>query len=133
VDLVMSYDASFVLGGVRRGQFPRSTRPFVLEGGALTNVSFVTIPADAERAAGAQVVADLLLSPELQAIKADPDVLGHPPVLDRARLSARARARLQRATRSPYLLPDLGSAREELPAAEVPRIERRWQQEVLRD
>ena len=115
----MSYDASFVLGGVRRGQFPRSARPFLLEGGALTNVSFVAIPADAEHAAGAQVVANLLLSPELQAIKADPGILGHP---HRAR-SARACQPRPRSARSrprqPLPAPDFGGPREELPAAEV--------------
>ena len=89
----MSYDASFVLGGVRRGQFARSVRPFLLEAGALTNVSFVVIPADAEHVAGAQVVANLLLSPELQAAKADPAILGHPTVLDRERLEAGSRDR----------------------------------------
>jgi putative spermidine/putrescine transport system substrate-binding protein len=132
VDFAMSYDASFVLGGVRRGQFARSVRPFLLEGGALTNVSFVAIPADAEHLAGAQVVANLLLSPELQAAKADPAILGHPTVLDRARLPAASRDRFGRATSSPYLVSDFGEAREELPAVEVPRLERRWQQEVLR-
>jgi putative spermidine/putrescine transport system substrate-binding protein len=132
VDFAMSYDASFVLGGVRRGQFARAVRPFLLEGGALTNVSFVAIPADAEHLAGAQVVANLLLSPELQAAKADPAILGHPTVLDPARLEADSRDRFRHATSSPYLLSDFGEAREELPAAEVPRLERRWQQEVLR-
>ena len=131
VDFAMSYDASFVLGGVRRGQFARSARPFLLEGGALTNVSFVVIPADAERAAGAQVIANLLLSPELQATKADPGILGHPTVLDRSRLEAGSRDRFRRASSSPYVLSDFGETREELPAAEVPRLERRWQQEVL--
>jgi len=132
VDFAMSYDASFVLGGVRRGQFARSVRPFLLEGGALTNVSFVVIPADAEHLAGAQVVANLLLSPELQAAKADPGVLGHPTVLDSGHLEAGSRDRFRRASSSPYVLSDFGKTQEELPAAEVPRLERRWQQEVLR-
>jgi hypothetical protein len=38
----------------------------------------------------------------------------------------------ERAGSSPYALSDYGETREELPAAEVPRLERRWQQEVLR-
>lgn len=131
IDFAMSYDASFVQAAVRRGQFPRSTRPFLLGDGALTNVSFVTIPADAGHRAGALVVANLLLSPELQAAKADPGVLGHPTVLDVDRLPADARARFARTAASPYVLDDLGRLRPELPAAEVPRLERRWQREIL--
>jgi putative spermidine/putrescine transport system substrate-binding protein len=120
VDFAMSYDASFVLSAVRRGQFPRSARPFLVERGALTNVSFVTIPADAAHRAGARVVANLLLDPQLQAAKAR--LLGHPTVLDRD----------ARVDPSPYLLEDFGELRAELPADEVPRLEERWEREILR-
>ena len=70
VDLAMSYDPSFVETGVRQGRMPETARPFVLDHGTLYNVSFVTIPANAANRAGALVVANLLLDPELQAIKA---------------------------------------------------------------
>jgi ABC-type uncharacterized transport system YnjBCD substrate-binding protein len=132
VDFAMSYDASFVQAGVRRGQFPDSARPLVLEDGSLANVSIVTIPADAAHRAGAQVVANLLLSPRLQATKADPQVLGHPTVLDLDRLPRADRARFEGAVASPYLLEDFGRVRGELPADEVPRLEARWEREVLR-
>lgn len=79
----MSYDSSFVGSGVRKGEFPGSARPFLLGGGSLQNTSFVTIPADAAHQAGAQVVANLLLSPRLQAAKLAPS-LGNPTVLDPA-------------------------------------------------
>jgi ABC-type uncharacterized transport system YnjBCD substrate-binding protein len=85
VDFAMSYDSSFVGSGVRKGEFPGSARPFLLGGGSLQNTSFVTIPADAAHQAGAQVVANLLLSPRLQAAKLAPS-LGNPTVLDPRRL-----------------------------------------------
>ncbi len=88
VDVAMSYDSSFVASAVRKGQFPDTTRPFLLGGGALTNTSYVTIPADAAHRAGAQVLADLLLEPRLQAVKAAPRVLGLPSVLATDRLPA---------------------------------------------
>jgi putative spermidine/putrescine transport system substrate-binding protein len=131
VDFAMSYDASFVVSGVRKGQFPRTTRPFVLGSGALTNVSFVTIPADAGDAAGARVVANLLLDPELQARKADPAILGHPTVLDLERVQAPDRQAFHAARDSPYLLRDLGEPLEEVPAARVGELEERWKREVL--
>ena len=129
----MSYDPGFVLTGVRSGVFPRRARPFALAR-TLVNTSYVTIPANAANREGAAVVADLLLSPELQVIKADPGVLGIPTVLDPARLDAADRRRLTADGANPYLLgPDeLGEPIAELPAAEVTRLEGRWRREVLR-
>jgi putative spermidine/putrescine transport system substrate-binding protein len=132
VDFAMSYDANFVLAAVRRGQFPETARPFLLGDGALTNVSYVTIPGDAAHRAGAQVVANLLLDPRLQALKADPRVLGHPTVLDLDRLPAAARRRFDAAGSSPYLLESFGTTLQEVPAGRVDRIEARWKHEVLR-
>jgi putative spermidine/putrescine transport system substrate-binding protein len=132
VDFAMSYDASFVASAVRRGQFPETARPFLLGGGALTNVSHVTIPVDADDRAGAQVLADLLLEPRLQAIKADPEVLGIPTVLDLDRLPAAQQRRFDAAGRSPYLLEDFGTPVQELPAARVAPLEARWKRELLR-
>ena len=132
VDIAMSYDSSFVASAVRKGQFRETTRPFLLGGGALTNVSYVTIPADADHRAGAQVLANLLLEPRLQAIKADPAVLGIPTVLARDRLPAAARQPFTGVQRSPYLLRDLGTPVQELPVQRIAPLEARWKREVLR-
>lgn len=128
VDIAMAYDANVVASGVRRGVFPGSARPFRLGEGTLSNVSFVTIPANAANAAGAQVLADVLLDPALQAEKADPDVLGNPTVLDPARLPDGA----DEPQRSAYVLADPGPALEELPADQVEPLETRWRREVAR-
>ncbi len=126
VDLAMSYDPGFVQTAVRQGTFAGSARPLVLEGRTLQNVSFVTIPVNASHRAGALVVANLLLDPQLQAQKADPDVLGAPSVLPAGALpAATTRA-------SAYLLRDFGSPVAELPASRVTGLERRWKREVLR-
>ena len=132
VDFAMSYEPNFIATAVRRGQFPRSARPFVLSEGTLTNVSYVTIPANAAHRAGAQVVADLLLSPELQAVKADPEGLGIPSVLDMDRLPADMRRRFSELSSSPYRLDDLGRSLPELPADRIAPLEARWKREVLR-
>lgn len=133
VDIAMSYDPSFVASGVRSGTFSAQTRPFALDR-TLTNTSFVAIPANAAHPEGAQVVANLLLSPALQAIKADPGVLGVPTVLDLARLTPAQRSLFARLDPSPYLLAPSasGSPLAELPADEVTRLEERWRREVLR-
>ncbi len=132
VDFAMSFDPSFVETAVRMGRFPRSARPFLLEGGALVNSSYVTIPADAANIEGAQVVANLLLEPRLQAIKADPRRLGVPTVLDLTRLEPAEQARFEGTTRSPYLLDDFGQSKRELPAGQVAPLEERWKRSILR-
>jgi ABC-type uncharacterized transport system YnjBCD substrate-binding protein len=132
VDFAMSFDPSFIASEVRKGEFDESVRPFLLEGGALVNTSYVTIPADAANAAGAQVVADLLLDPRLQAQKADPARLGIPTVLDLDRLDPTERRRFQGSVASPYLLDDFGDVKSELGADQVRPLEERWTREILR-
>jgi putative spermidine/putrescine transport system substrate-binding protein len=132
VDFAMSYDPSFVQSAVRKGIFSSTARPFVFDSGALQNTSYVTIPANAAHQAGALVVADLLLSPELQHIKADPGVIGLASVLDRGRLPSRDRLGFARFDDNPYTLVKFGRLLEELPASRVLEIEERWEREVLR-
>lgn len=73
---------------VAKGQLPKDSYSFGFSNGMLGNVHFVTIPANASASAGAQVVANFLLSPAAQLRKADPAVWGDPSVLDPAKLDA---------------------------------------------
>lgn len=132
VDLAMSYDPSFVSTAVRLGTFADSVRPFTFSTGTLQNTSYVTLPANAANAAGAMVVANLLLDPELQAAKADPDVLGVPTVLDLDALDPTVRSLFDGATAGPHLLTEYGTLLEELPVDRVEALEERWKREVLR-
>lgn len=128
VDITMSYDPAFVQTAVAQGRFPDTARPFVLEEGTLQNTSYVALPVTAPSPAAAMVVANLLLEPELQAIKADPEVLGVPTVLDLGRLDPTERAPFTGAGAgdSPYLLSDYGTLVDELPADRVELLEQRW-------
>ena len=132
VDFAMAYDANFVNSGVRKGGFPRSARPFLIGAGALSNTSYVTIPANAANVEGAKALADVLLDPVLQAAKADPATLGNPTVLDAARLGDKASLFARRAADNPYVLQDYGEAVPEFAAARVGALEKRWAREVLR-
>jgi putative spermidine/putrescine transport system substrate-binding protein len=132
VDFAMAYDPNFVNADVRKGLFPRTARPFILGDRALTNVSYVTIPANAAHVAGAEVLANLLLDPRLQAEKADPAVLGNPTVLDTSRLPATSPLVTHAVSGpSPFLLSDFGRPVGEFAAADVAPLEQRWQREVL--
>lgn len=132
VDLAMSYDPAFVRTAVEQGTFPPTARPFTLDRGALHNVSYVTIPRNAPHPSAALVVANLLLEPDLQALKADPEVLGVPTVLDLDRLDPEQRTRFERRTDSPHVLTRPGPLLDELPADRVEPLEQRWRRQVLR-
>ncbi len=76
-------------------------------------------------------MANLLLSPQLQAAKLAPASLGNPTVLDRRRLGASERL-FSGAAASRYVLRDYGRTVPEMPAGRVAPLERRWTQEILR-
>ena len=103
-------------------------RPYVFSTGTLQNVSFLAIPANASSPQGAQVVADLMLSPRLQAAKLAR--VGIPTVLDLRRVGDATAFFATSA--SPYRLGRYGTPLEELPAARVPELDKRWRDEVLR-
>jgi putative spermidine/putrescine transport system substrate-binding protein len=131
IDFSMSYNPNFVDAGVRAGRFAESVRPYVFSGGTLQNVSFVAIPVRAAHPEGAQVVADLLLSPAAQADK----LLraGVPTVLDLTRLDDPDRTRFESADQGArHVLSSFGVPLEELPAADVTRLDQRWLNEVAR-
>ncbi len=80
------------------------------------------------------VVANLALSPEQQALKADPRVWGQFPVLDPAALSADQRALFEGLPQSP-VVPSYDvlskNANPELAAAWVPELDDAWRRQIL--
>lgn len=113
---------------IAAGNLSDSIRTFTLQGGTIGNASFVAIPFNAAHRAGAQVIANLLLDPEVQARAQDPAVLGFQTVLDVQALSPQAKSRfdaldLGAATLSPA---DLGPALLEPHASWATRIADDW-------
>lgn len=92
IDLMVSFNPAEAATGIAAGLLPASARAYVLDGGTISNASFVAIPANATAPEGAQVVADFLLSPEAQARAQDVRGMGNPTVLDIARLQPANRA-----------------------------------------
>ena len=93
--------------------------------GTIGNTHFVAIPYNAPSKAGAQVVANFLLSPAAQARKADIDVWGDPTVLDVARLPSNERAIFQAAPRAGQL-DQPSPALQEPHASWVDALEKEW-------
>ncbi len=79
--MALTFNPSEPANLVAEGQIAASTIAWQHAGGTIGNTHFVAIPVNARSKAGAQVVANFLLSPEAQARKADPTVWGDPTVL----------------------------------------------------
>lgn len=128
VDISFAFNPGRASAEIAAGNLPDTIRTFTFEGGTIGNASFVAIPFNAAHQAGAQVVANLILDPAIQARAQDPDVLGFQTVLDLAALAPEDRARFDAlslgvATLAPA---DLGPALLEPHATWMVRIAQDW-------
>lgn len=105
-------------------QLPATAYSFGFAGGTIGNVHFVGIPVNAKAQAGAQVVANFLLSPEAQVRKADIAVWGDGTVLDVNRLPAAAQAALRKT--APGALAEAVPVLAEPHASWVEALEAEW-------
>jgi putative thiamine transport system substrate-binding protein len=109
---------------VAAGTLPKTTIAWQHLGGTIGNSHFVAIPANAKAKAGAQVVANFLLSAEAQARKNDLKVWGDPTVLDVASLSGDNAKLFAEAALGSVSIP--GPAILEPHGSFVPLIEATW-------
>ena len=128
VDISFAFNPGRASAEIAAGTLADTVRTFTLEGGTIGNASFVAIPFNAAHLAGAQVIANLILEPEVQARAQDPAILGFQTVLNMDALSDADRARftsldLGVATLSPA---DLGPALLEPHATWMVRIGQDW-------
>lgn len=134
VDFTMTYGPATLTELVADGTFPSTTRVLRPTDGTVGNASFLAIPASSPDEAGAMVVADLALSPEQQALKADPAVWGQFTVLDADLLDAADAERFSALPASPVVPAyDVLSrnAQPELSSAWVGPLDDGWRREVL--
>lgn len=128
IDIAFAFNPGRASAEIAAGNLQDSVRTFTLEGGTIGNASFVAIPFNAAHQAGARVVANLILDPEVQARAQDPNVLGFQTVLNLNALSAEDRARFDSlelgiATLSPA---ELGPSLLEPHASWMVRISQDW-------
>ncbi|MCU0816527.1 MAG: ABC transporter substrate-binding protein [Cypionkella sp.] len=128
VDIGFAFNPGRASAEIAAGNLPESVRTFTLEGGTIGNASFVAIPFNAAHRAGALVVANLILDPEVQARAQDPSVLGFQTVLNLAALSPQDRARFDALDLGiATLAPDqMGPALLEPHASWMTRISQDW-------
>lgn len=128
VAIAFAFNPGRASAEIAAGTLPDTVRTFVLDGGTIGNASFVAIPFNANAAAGAQVVANLLLDPAVQARAQDASVLGFQTVLNMAALSPADRALFQDAPRGPATLSpaELGPTLLEPHASWMTQISDQW-------
>ncbi|MCF8486231.1 MAG: ABC transporter substrate-binding protein [Rhodobacteraceae bacterium] len=93
VDISFAFNPGRASAEIAAGNLADTVRTFTLEGGTIGNASFVAIPFNAAHQAGAQLIANLILDPAVQARAQDPNILGFQTVLNISSLSADDQAR----------------------------------------
>lgn len=133
IDFTMTYGPATLTKLVADGTYPAATKVLPIEEGTLGNASFLAIPVNAADRAGAMVVANIALSVEQQAAKADPTVWGQFTVLDYDVLDSDGRAAFD-ALPASAVVPSFDvlseNANPELAAAWVPALDNGWRIEV---
>jgi putative thiamine transport system substrate-binding protein len=123
--LALTFNPNEAAGEIAAKRLPATVYSWQFAKGTIGNTHFVAIPYNAPSKAGAQVVANFLLSPAAQARKADIDVWGDPTVLDVARLPEAERVRFLSAPRAGQVSPS-APALPEPHASWVDALEKEW-------
>ena len=105
LSLAFTFSAPTVPAAVQRYDLPKSIRSYAMDDGSLSNTHFVAIPYNASHQAGAQLVANFLLSPEAQAQKQIPTVWGDRTVLVQSTLTTEQQALFKSSQPHPSALP----------------------------
>ena len=95
IDIGFAFNPGRASAAIADGELPDTIRTFVFDAGTLGNSSFLSIPYNAANKAGALVLANLILDPEIQAMAQDPQVLGFNTVLGLDLLEPEDRARFE--------------------------------------
>jgi putative spermidine/putrescine transport system substrate-binding protein len=133
--MTMGYHPTKAAGEIEKGNFPESSRSFVIEEGTISNTHFLAIPFNAPQKEAALVAANFLLSFEAQYDKMIPANWGDFTVLDTEKLSEKQKNKFKNIDLGKATLPleELEAHRvPEIPAKWVPIIEEIWSKEVAR-
>ncbi|MGY4542164.1 putative spermidine/putrescine transport system substrate-binding protein [Arthrobacter sp. UYNi723] len=134
VDFTMTYGPAALTKLVADGTYPATTKVLTLDEGTVGNASFLAIPSTSGQRSGAMVLANVALSEEQQATKADPRIWGQFPVLDSEALSPEGRALFEQLPSSP-VVPGYEvlskNANPELSAEWVPALDEAWRRQIL--
>jgi putative thiamine transport system substrate-binding protein len=128
IDLALSFDVSAASVQIDQGNLNDTVRSYVFDRGTIGNTHFVAIPYNSASTAGAQVVANFLLSPKAQIKKQDPTTWGDLSVLSYNRLSQQDKAAFDNLPRgiATLTLDELGESLPEPHVSWVEALEKEW-------
>jgi putative spermidine/putrescine transport system substrate-binding protein len=133
--MTMGYQPPKAAGEIEKGNFPESSRSFVIKEGTISNTHFLAIPFNAPQKEAALVTANFLLSFEAQYDKMIPANWGDFTVLDTEKLNEEQRNKIENLDlgKATLSIKELEAYRvPEIPAKWVPIIEEIWSEEVAR-
>ncbi len=128
IDIALSFDISAASVQIDQGNLPDTVRSYVFQGGTIGNTHFLAIPYNSSATAGAQVVANFLLSPEAQIRKQTPTVWGDLSVLSYDKLSAADQQKFDALPRgiATLSIEELGQTLPEPHSSWVSALETEW-------
>lgn len=131
--MTMGYDEANASNLIVNGEFPDTTRTFVLENGTLSNTHFLAVPFNSPNPHGAVVAINYLLSPAAQLKKMDVQYWGENTSLDVSKLPDKYKKILKEIDRGPATLSEEVLSEHRLPEinAEYAKwLERGWMENV---
>jgi putative spermidine/putrescine transport system substrate-binding protein len=132
--MTMGYNEARAEKLIKDGVFPKSTRSFVLESGAIGNTHFLAIPFNSPNKAGAMVTINFLLSPQAQLEKFSSTYWGENMSLDPNKLSEANKRTLEKMNRGESVLPSEVLKQHFLPEVDsryVNWLKETWLHEVV--
>jgi putative thiamine transport system substrate-binding protein len=128
IDIALSFDISAASVQIDKGNLPDTVRSYVFTNGTIGNTHFLAIPYNSSATAGAQVVANFMLSPEAQIKKQNPTVWGDLSVLSYAKLPADEQAKFNALPRgiATLSIEELGQTLPEPHSSWMGALETEW-------
>ncbi len=128
IDIALSFDISAASVQIDQGNLPDTVRSYVFDQGTIGNTHFLAIPYNSSTSAGAQVVANFLLSPEAQIRKQMPTIWGDLSVLSYKKLSKADQAKFDALPRgiATLSIAELGETLPEPHSSWVEALETEW-------
>ncbi|WP_318505566.1 ABC transporter substrate-binding protein [Bacillus sp. T3] len=134
--MTMGYDEAGASNLIASGEFPKTTKTFVLEKGTLSNTHFLTVPFNSPNPSGALVLINYLLSPDAQLAKMDLKYWGENTSLSVERLPEKYKQKLTQIDRGSATLPEEELMKHRIPeigADYVQLLERGWMDYVSKE
>ncbi|WP_223701643.1 ABC transporter substrate-binding protein [Sutcliffiella deserti] len=120
---------------INNGNFPKSTKSFIMDSGSIGNTHFLAVPFNSPSKEGAMAAINFFLSPKAQLTKYESTYWGENIALDPAKLSEEDRAKLEAINRGASVLSPEALAAKNLPEVDakyVNWLKEHWIDEVVK-